>query len=72
MPYLIDQCEGDLARQMAMSPQWGLGMSTVEAAAVSRLEMWGSSFKDPGADWCELKAFDAQGALLKSRRVEGY
>jgi len=34
--------------------------------------VWASSFTDPGEDYTDWKLFDAQGRLIKERRIRGY
>lgn len=73
MPYLIEKYDGDAARKVAAeSAPFGPGFAPGVVAQVARVELWGSSFTDPGADWCEHRAFDAQGARIGARRRAGY
>jgi len=37
-----------------------------------RIEWWGTSFSDPGADFNEFKLFDGNDKLIATRIVEGY
>jgi hypothetical protein len=37
-----------------------------------RLEVWASSFNDPGSDYCEFRLVDKKGNTLATRRIEGY
>jgi hypothetical protein len=39
---------------------------------MDRLTIHGSSFSDPGDDWCEFRAFDALGTEIAYQRVNGY
>ena len=39
---------------------------------VARLELWGTSFEDPGEDFTELRLFDATDRLVASYRCWGY
>jgi hypothetical protein len=39
---------------------------------VVRLETWGSSFKDPGEDYCEFRFFNKAGRLFHTVRIDGY
>lgn len=73
MPYKISDWEGEKARTEAAAPApFGPAFTPEVVAKTTRLELWGSSFTDPGADWCEHRAFDASGALLDKRRRAGY
>ena len=73
MPYIVEESQGQMARQKAQEkPPFGPGFTVDDAQKVGRLELWGSSFSDPGGDWCEWRAFDAEGKLLAKRRSSGY
>ena len=39
---------------------------------VSSVVVTGSSFSDPGDDWCEYTLVDEAGDVLASRRIQGY
>ena len=39
---------------------------------VARVEVWGSSFNDPGDDWCEYRCFNDKGQLFHTVKVDGY
>lgn len=73
MPYKISTYEGEQARAEAAAPApFGPAFTPEVVAKTARLELWGSSFTDPGPDWCEHRAFDASGVLLGQRRRDGY
>jgi hypothetical protein len=36
------------------------------------IEIWASSFNDPGPDYCEFRFLDSQGRVLGTKRQEGY
>jgi hypothetical protein len=71
--HLIDKHHGDLARNSALErPPFGPGFDSETVAKIESLEVWGSSFSDPGPDGCEFRAFDSTGALISRRTVGGY
>jgi len=71
VPHIIETFQGPKARQKALeAPPFGPGLATNEA--IDRLELWGSSFSDPGGDWCEWRAFNYRGEKLISQRTSGY
>ena len=73
MPYLYTQYQGEEARREAIQkPPKGPGFSEEEIHNIDRLEVWASSFNDPGEDYTDWKLFDAQGQLIKERRIKGY
>ena len=39
---------------------------------VRRVEVWGSSFQDPGPDWCEYRCFNEENQLFHVVKVDGY
>jgi len=74
MPHLIEKHEdADSAKRAAKSqPPFGPGFPDEIIEKIARFEVWGSDFKDPGDDWCEFRAFDADGNKVGERRVAGY
>jgi hypothetical protein len=73
MPHLTKAKTGEKARKEARAPRpFAPGLPDSVASRTEKLEVVGSSFDDPGADWCEFRAYDADGRLITSRRVRGY
>jgi hypothetical protein len=73
MAYLHSQSQGEAARQQAREESpFGPGFPETVASSTEKLEVWASSFKDGGGDYCEFRAFDAQGRSLGTRRINGY
>ncbi|MFX0200791.1 MAG: hypothetical protein ACFFCW_32120 [Candidatus Hodarchaeota archaeon] len=73
MPYLYTEYRGEEARREAtQKPPQGPGFSEKEIHNIERLEVWASSFTDPGEDYTNWKLFDAQGRLISERRMRGY
>jgi hypothetical protein len=73
MPYLSSKSEGAAAKQQAREGQpFGPGFPEPIVAVTEKLEVWASSFKDGGGDYCEFRAFDVSGKPLGSRRISGY
>ena len=73
MPYLIEVFKGEEAKRLSKEmPPTGPGFSQDELKNVFRLEIWGSLFSDPGADYVEWRLFDIKGNRVNDRRVEGY
>jgi hypothetical protein len=73
MPHLIKVNAGEKARKAARTPRpFGPGLPDSVVSRSEKLEVVGSSFDDPGADWCEFRAYDADSQLIASRRVMGY
>lgn len=71
--HLIETHSGETARQKAVeTPPFGPGFDSATAAKTETLEVWGSSFKDPGPDCCEFRALDSTGALINRRTIGGY
>ena len=73
MAHIIETICGDAARLKAEEkPPLGAGFPQELLPDIEVLEVWGSSIKDPGPDWCEFKAFDRSGTMIKTIRVSGY
>ena len=71
--HLQDKHSGEAARQTAASsPPFGPGFEPDTTAKIETLEVWTSSFKDEGYDFCEFRALDHSGALIGRRRLAGY
>ena len=41
-------------------------------AGIARVEVWGSSFTDPGPDFCEFRCFGADRQPVTTYRQNGY
>jgi hypothetical protein len=73
MPYLYTEYQGEEARREAtQKPPLGPGFSEEDVQNIDCLEVWASSFTDPGEDYTDWKLFAAQGRLIKERRMQGY
>jgi hypothetical protein len=72
MSYMIQKFHDEAAADTCANTGI-LGANLPQAAATVRtLEVWRSSFNDPGDDWCEYRALDRDGKLIARRRTEGY
>lgn len=49
----------------------GAGCSPEQIEGCDRLEVWGTSFTDPGPDYTEFRFFK-DGVPVRTERVEGY
>lgn len=71
--HLIETHEGTRAQQVAAEGiPFGAGFPKEIAEQTTKLEVHGSSFNDPGPDFCLFKAFNADGEVVGERRVNGY
>lgn len=71
--HLVTQFKGENARTMARLPApGGPGLTPAESEKVERIEVWGSSFTDPGPDYCEFRMMDVAGKVLSTHRMEGF
>lgn len=71
--HLVQRCAGEEARNMATSPPpFGPGFGPDVASRTETVEVWGSSSSDPGPDFCEFRAFDANGQEIARARTGGY
>lgn len=71
--HLIESRDGARAKAAAeeRSP-FGPGFPESVAKRTEKLEVWGSSFGDPGTDFCLFRAFDAAGQVVAERKIAGY
>ena len=68
--YKYEEYHGDKARsECAMPEPFGIGVTDPR---IERLEIWATEFNDPGSDYVEFRMYDASGARLGTRRMEGY
>jgi hypothetical protein len=61
-----------LVREATSRPPFGPGFSEDELEGAEVLEVHGSSFSDPGPDYCEFKLLDAEGNVLLTKVVGGF
>ena len=72
MPFCSQILTGQTMRQAATQPPpFGPGFSPEQIAQATTLEIWHSSFKDPGPDWTEFRLL-ANGRQLASQKQVGY
>ena len=73
MPHEVNRFEGHVARTHAvLAPPFGPGFKPDEAERAELMVVTGSSFSDPGGDWCEFELFDADNNSVGKKRVGGY
>jgi hypothetical protein len=70
MPYLMDTYTPEEADESIRTFYPTTPVAWLANAA--RVEMWGSSFDDPGEDWTEVRFITADGTQLGSVRCSGY
>ena len=71
--YKISQHEGAVAQRVLTSrPPMGIGLAPEKAAEFDRLEIWGTDYSDPGADFCEFRVFRKDEETCTVYTVPGY
>jgi len=72
--YVIEEIVGEKLKSAAMLvPPFGPGFAEAEVAKADRLVVKGSSFKDPGPDFCLFELFAGSDPKpVATRRVGGY
>ena len=71
--HLHQRSTGKEARVLASSPPpFGPGFRDEGVSRTETIEVWGSSFDDPGPDFCEFRALDAAGGEIARTRIGGY
>lgn len=71
--HLIHRGTGEAARELAGSPPpLGPAFGPGVASQTETIEVWGTSFDDPGRDFCEFRAMDAAGREIGRMRLGGY
>ena len=69
--HLIETVTETMEVQAKSKPPFGPGFAAVPEEAV-KMEVWGSSLKDPGPEYCEFRLLDKDGNVLDKKRVAGY
>ncbi len=71
--HLVDTLKGDSAKEAAYTKTpAGMGLDNKTVEKVITVEVHGSSFADPGPDFCVYVAKDAEGREIARHRREGY
>ncbi len=73
--YLIETIKGgvDRVKNAAMCPPpFGPGFQEEEVKKAVEMRVYGSSFNDPGGDFCEYRLYDVNGVFYARRRRSGY
>ena len=55
-----------------LQPPFGPGFTANEAEGAVKMEVWSSSFSDPGEDFNEWRLFDKDGKQIQTRRRSGF
>ena len=69
--HIVSTSKGDVTRSAMRSPPFGPDFELAIAEKADRLEVWGSSFSDPGPDFCEFRLFKGD-EQIGTKRVDGY
>lgn len=70
--HLVDHADGPAALVLACQPPpFGGGIPEKEVEGATRTEVWGSSFSDPGPDFCEFRVFRGTEQIV-TKRTPGY
>lgn len=72
MPYLYETHEGVEGIMRVNAGFCGPQFGPEKVAKAAKLEVWGSSFDDPGPDWCRFDLLDADGQRIASQTTPGY
>ena len=59
-------------KDAAAKPPFGAGFNAEIVARTETLEVHGTGVNEPRHDFCEFRAFDADGPLLGTKKVNGY
>jgi len=65
--------EGGRARkQAAAPPPFGPAFCPEIVARTETLEVHSTGVNDPGPDYCEFRAINAEGTIIGTQRINGY
>lgn len=71
--YLAERFTGKTAKVKAVMPApLGAGFAPDVASKAHSLEVWASSFKDFGKDYCIFKILDDKDKVIAEKTVPGY
>jgi hypothetical protein len=68
---MIREVTTNVQKEAAEGQPFGPGFDHALASKADRMEVWGSSFVDPGPDFCEYRLFE-KGVRIATKRVDGY
>jgi hypothetical protein len=72
MPHLMHTHTGEvMEREAKTGAPFGPGFSQEQIDASDSMQVWGSSFSDPGGDYVEFKLFNGE-KVVAERRLAGY
>lgn len=69
--YLMDQVE-DHCVQSFLARQHFVPFKEEQLVTAQKLEIWATSFTDPGPDYCVFKLYDSNRQLIAENTVNGY
>lgn len=72
MPYLYESHEGIEAMMRVNIGHAGPQFSPDQMSRAVKLNVWGSTFSDPGPDYCEFVLLDGDGEEIDTKRSGGY
>ena len=73
MAYLDSTEYGDVMRGLAARlPPAGPGFTPEQIAQANYMEVWFSSFEEPGEDYTRFILYDETGTLIANKIVRGY
>jgi hypothetical protein len=68
--YIVDSFTGAKAKEVATAPPpFGAGFSNEQISSIESLEIIGTSFNDPGPDYCEFIVKDKKGKVIALKQI---
>jgi hypothetical protein len=71
--YIVDSFTGAKAKEVAIAaPPFGAGFDSKRVENIDSLTVMGTSFNDPGPDYCVFIACDNQFNVIAQKKIKGY
>lgn len=71
--YIVDLFTGPKAIEIAVAPTpFGAGFDTKQIENIHSLTVMGTSFNDPGPDYCEFIVKDNQDRVIITRKIPNF
>lgn len=69
--YLVQTYKKTMRETASSHPPFGPAFTDEQINQADKLEVWGSSFNDPGDDFCEFRLMK-NNKIIFSKRVDGF
>jgi len=72
VPHTIEHLEGEAALELLTRSHCKVPVDDLNFDDIAAVAVIGSSFSDPGPDWCEYQVLNHRGEVIRKHRIAGY